>query len=192
MNIYSIYKVTNLINNKVYIGFDSNWPNRQNQHKLNYTKLHFKFYNAIKKYGWDNFVWEIIYQSRDGDYTLKTMESFFIEQHNSFEHGYNSTKGGDGVLGHIHSNTTKEKIGLSKRGRKFAPQTRTHKENISIAVIANSKFYYIMISPEGEKISTNSLRRFCKENNLNCGHMVSVSKNRLKHHKKWKCVRILL
>jgi hypothetical protein len=33
MNIYSIYKATNIKNSKSYIGFDSHWPKRRSEHK---------------------------------------------------------------------------------------------------------------------------------------------------------------
>jgi group I intron endonuclease len=99
MNIYSIYKATNILNNKCYIGFDSNWPHRKNCHKCYHKKGDTKFYRAIKKYGWQNFEWEILYQSKDKIYTKNTMENYFIEEHNSFKNGYNSTLGGDGTFG---------------------------------------------------------------------------------------------
>jgi len=35
MNIYSIYKATNKITGKIYIGFDSNWPKRKKRHLSN-------------------------------------------------------------------------------------------------------------------------------------------------------------
>ena len=48
-SIYSIYKATNTINGKVYIGFDSNWPNRQNEHKYLLNTRNQKFYYALRK-----------------------------------------------------------------------------------------------------------------------------------------------
>jgi len=100
MSIYSIYKATNIKNGKIYIGFDSSWPKRKNAHKCYHKKSsENKFYRAIKKYGWKSFEWEVIYQSKDREHTLKIMENFFINQYNSFKNGYNSTLGGDGTLG---------------------------------------------------------------------------------------------
>ena len=118
MNIYTIYKSTCITTGKSYIGFDSNWPRRLSEHKSACKKQKSKFYNDINKYGWNNFFWEIVYQSKDGDYTLKTMECFFTEQYNSFESGYNSTKGGDGILGYIHTESSKQKISNSHQGVK--------------------------------------------------------------------------
>lgn len=98
MNIYTIYRATNTVNGKVYIGFDSSWPKRIRGHKSLYNNKNNKFYNAIKKYGWDNFIWEPIYQSLDYEHTLNTMESFFIAEYNSLAEGYNSTAGGEGGI----------------------------------------------------------------------------------------------
>jgi group I intron endonuclease len=100
MNIYTIYKATNIINDKVYIGFTSYTTEERTAAHLNNSKrIKNKFYNAIKKYGWTNFKWETIYQSLDYEHTLGVMENHFIVEHNSFKHGYNSTLGGDGVVG---------------------------------------------------------------------------------------------
>jgi len=101
MNIYTIYRATNIINGKVYIGFDSSWPARQQQHKYSaYTfESNYKFHKALRKYGWDNFIWEAIYQSLEYEYTLETVESKFIHEHNSIKCGYNTLDGGTSWIG---------------------------------------------------------------------------------------------
>jgi group I intron endonuclease len=130
MNIYTIYKATNNINGKVYIGFDSNWPNRKTAHKRNSEKNlkgNTKFYNAIRKYGWNNFSWTVVYQSIDGTHCLDVMEPYFITENDSMNLGYNMTPGGDGKRkGSIESDETKRKKSISHMGKK---QSREHTEN---------------------------------------------------------------
>jgi group I intron endonuclease len=116
-SIYSIYKATNTINGKIYIGFDSNWPNRQKGHKYSLNTRNQKFYLALRKYGWNNFIWEVIYQSKDGIHCLQKMEPYFINEYNSFECGYNLTLGGEGSLGRKTKETTKIKISQKIKGR---------------------------------------------------------------------------
>jgi hypothetical protein len=111
MHIYTIYRATNTINGKVYIGFDSAWPSRIKSHQQNSVNLTFPFYRAAKKYGWDSFVWEAIYQSKDLDHCLNTMEPFFIVDHDSYRNGYNGTRGGDfGSLGSHWWNNGQEEL----------------------------------------------------------------------------------
>lgn len=90
--IYSIYKITNKVNNKVYIGFTQDieirWKNHRN------SKYDRPLYNSIKKHGIDNFLFEVIYQSTDREHTLLEMEPFFIKEYNSYNKGYNCVKGG--------------------------------------------------------------------------------------------------
>ena len=95
----TIYKATNKITGKSYIGFDSSWPNRKRKHKINSISREGKFYDSIRKHGWDNFVWEIIYQSEDKEHCLNVMEPLFIKENNSFHNGYNMTEGGEGCFG---------------------------------------------------------------------------------------------
>lgn len=121
MSIYSIYKVVNKLNGKVYIGFDSNWPKRKFSHYYNHRSVicpNWPFYNALKKYGWENFEWELIYQSKDGIHCKNIMENYFIYEYHSFIHfkqsnGYNSTLGGEGTFGKLQ--TEKNKQEQSKR-----------------------------------------------------------------------------
>jgi group I intron endonuclease len=131
MNIYSIYKVINLINGKVYIGFTKNLEARIKAHKKSITKPEIyksSFHRAIRKYGWDNFTWHTIYQSKDLTHTLNFAENYFIKEYNSFENGYNMTTGGDGRPGLKHNEETKYIIGSRTRGKKLPEK---HKNEIS-------------------------------------------------------------
>ena len=117
--MYTIYKIENLINGKVYIGFDSQYPRRISVHKSASKKGDTKFYRAVQKYGWENFVHSVLYQSTDREYTLNEMEPFFIQEHNSFLDGYNSTLGGDGCFGLVLSSDARRKI---SEGNKVKPK----------------------------------------------------------------------
>lgn len=136
--IYTIYKATNIINGKCYIGFTSNFHNRLLDHRKNFRnknskKYYNKFYCAIRKYGWDNFQWEFLYQSKDKDHCLSEMETYFIKEYNSFalvenSNGYNLTLGGEGTPGIVKSERSKKHHSEKMKGRKF---TEEHKSNIS-------------------------------------------------------------
>lgn len=119
-NIYTIYRFTNKLNGKMYIGFDSDYPSRIKSHYyVHRSKIcpDYPFYNALKKYGWDNFQCEILYQSCDLEHTLDKMENFFIKENNSHttQNGYNVTWGGQGTVGKLQSN--KNKLEQSNRRR---------------------------------------------------------------------------
>jgi len=114
MNIYSVYKATNKINNKVYIGIDKNWPTRRYAHKSK-SKLNdgFLLHKAIRKYGWDNFDWQVIYQTLDYNH-LKEVESVLIQEYNSFKNGYNQTIGGEGSPGKLQSEKNKKEQSIRR------------------------------------------------------------------------------
>jgi group I intron endonuclease len=89
--IYSIYKITNTLNNQCYIGYTNNWKLRKRQHKrYSNPQLH----KAFNQYGVDNFTFDIIYQSKDKNYCLNTMEPHFIKEYDSIQNGYNTAIGG--------------------------------------------------------------------------------------------------
>lgn len=136
-SIYTIYKATNTVNGKVYIGFDSNYPARKRCHKCCYKTEPYKFYHALRKYGWESFNWEPIYQSKDKKHTLKIMEPYFIKEYNSFNEGYNSTLGGDGSVGYITSEETKQKQRISALKRKRTCHTEASKEKMRQKAFGN-------------------------------------------------------
>lgn len=126
-NIYSIYKATNIINGKCYIGYDSNWPQRKYSH-LSESKnpklasFHYYFHRTIRKYTPNNFNWEILYTTRDLD-VVKYMEKYFILEYNSKQPtGYNMTDGGEGGTGYKWTEKQKQKVKgrpSPHRGKKY-------------------------------------------------------------------------
>lgn len=88
-----IYKIENKINGKVYIGKSKEPNKRITQHMLSVGKKRHKFYDAIKHYGWENFLFEIIDSSETG---INELETYYISKYDSIENGYNYTLGGNG------------------------------------------------------------------------------------------------
>ena len=130
MDIYSIYKATNTITGKSYIGYSSNWSQRKRIHKhtAKTSKRNYLFYNSINKHGFENFVWEVLYQSKDKLYTLSVMEDFFINEYNTLSpYGYNTKTGGSG--GNL-SEESRKKLSDSRKGMKFS---ESHLKNLSIS-----------------------------------------------------------
>lgn len=142
MQIFTIYKITNNINGKSYIGFDSNFPNRILDHKREHLKCKYKnsvFYRALKKFGWENFSHSILYQSKEKLHTKNVMENYFITEYNTFvnnenSRGYNMTLGGDGVLNagdFWTEERRKNQSEMSKARFTGKPKTESHKKNLS-------------------------------------------------------------
>lgn len=98
-----IYKITNLINNNAYIGLSINIEKRWLSHKersqdpnnKEYDKV---LYAAFRKYGIDNFKFEILEKCQPEE--LKEKEIYWIAYYDTYKHGYNATPGGDLVDTH--------------------------------------------------------------------------------------------
>lgn len=108
--MYQVYKITNIINNKNYIGIttrglENRWKEHlsvaNNQNSKDYNAL---FKKAIRKYGKENFKIELL-ENCNSIENMKEKEKFYIAKYNSYAFspngwGYNSTMGGDGVFGY--------------------------------------------------------------------------------------------
>lgn len=95
-----IYKITNKINGKSYIGQTiQNVKERFYQHcatKCSKAILNMVIHKAINKYGKSNFTIEVIEEVESTN--LNDRERYWIKYYDSYINGYNSTKGGqDGI-----------------------------------------------------------------------------------------------
>ena len=164
-----IYKTTNLVNNMIYVGQDSN----NNQNYLGSGNLIKK---AIKKYGKNNFIKEII-EYCDNETELNLREQYWIKYYNSQDKsiGYNIAYGGTNgtMLNRTHSNETKEKMSEIAKGRIFS---KTHKENLSLAHL-------------GKKLSDETKNKISQNNpnkNKKLSPLSYEIKNKISESKKGK------
>ena len=92
-NNYTVYIHTNKTNNKKYIGITSRTPEeRWMSNGLGYRGQ--GFYNAIIKYGWDNFDHEIVAKGLTKDEAC-LMEIGLISKYDTIKNGYNQSLGGE-------------------------------------------------------------------------------------------------
>ena len=96
-----IYKITNLINNNCYIGQSKNIKKRWKREIADALNSNTEAYNyplskAIRKYGLENFSFEIIEECLQEE--LNQKERYWIKYFNSYNEGYNQNLGGNSVL----------------------------------------------------------------------------------------------
>lgn len=104
-----IYTITNKINNKIYVGKTSREPQtRWKEHLTDYRHPELPIQRAFKKYGKDNFVFNVIKEVPDKN--LNEEEQYYINLYQSNIYGYNVTSGGDGGATHILSQLEIEQI----------------------------------------------------------------------------------
>lgn len=115
-----IYKITNKINKKCYIGQSNQIEKRWRDHKTYQWKRHpeYPLYKAFIKYGIENFTFEVIEQCQLSQ--LDERERYWIKYYNSLVHnnGYNIREGGYGEPGELHPNhklTEKDVIDIRTR-----------------------------------------------------------------------------
>lgn len=133
-NNYCVYMHRNMINDKKYIGITCQKPERRWQNGYGYKTKY--FYNAIQKYGWDNFEHIVLHDNLSFEDAKQLEIKYITELHtciyDSECNGYNATFGGDGCVGYKHSKETKKKF----KNRIISEETR---RKISITVSKANK-----------------------------------------------------
>lgn len=167
-----IYKITNLVNGKVYIGQSVNLERRLAEYENSFKSGRSKCCNdyilqSFRKHGRQNFSVEILVEFPFFDFKntedcqfLNFAERYFIRK-------YKST---DKFLGYNFSEGTTYNYPTKKLKHQYKLQNVVTKEIIE----------------------TNSLARFCVENSLDQRRMFSISKNRpeCRTHKNWTVLEV--
>lgn len=138
-----IYKIINNVNGKVYIGQTiQTIKERFYQHcatKCSDSVLNMAIHKAIKKYGKSNFTIEVI-EEVDKD-SLNDREKFWIEYYNSYNNGYNSTRGGQDSSTHCKKLDTESIIKEYNSGkslRSIGNTFKVDKQTIKDLLIRNN------------------------------------------------------
>lgn len=122
-----VYKITNKITGKVYIGITNQGAGARYRHHWYEARIGepAPIHRSMAKYGEENFTLEIIDFAETYE-ELKEKEKYWIKEYDSMnrEKGYNLTEGGDGTFGRIHSEETKNKIRQKAIGRKASEETK--------------------------------------------------------------------
>lgn len=142
---YVVYMHKNKINNKVYIGQTSQSLQRRWQNGFGYKHNEY-FFNAIQKYGWDNFEHIILYTNCTLE-EANFLEEALIKKYDSCnkEKGYNLRLGGNNSS---PSQESIEKMRQSHLGKKMSEE---QKEKISKSNIG--KHNYVYTNDDREKMS---------------------------------------
>lgn len=117
MNMSYIYKITNLLNNKIYIGYTSRsifrrfyehiWEAYNSSYEENKSLL----YSAIRKYGAENFIIESLIEFNEEKEDWKLLEKKYIKEQGSLSpNGYNILEGGNRPPIHYGNENNKTKI----------------------------------------------------------------------------------
>ena len=121
-----IYKCTCMSNGLVYVGQAQSLSSRKYQHisrLKNHRHGNQHLQRAWDKYGEENFVWEVLEVCSPN--MLDAREIFWIEELDSFKHGFNNTAGGGGLRGFQQTDETKAKHATAARAL-WTPERRVH------------------------------------------------------------------
>lgn len=114
-----VYKATNKLNGKIYIGKTVRDLSHAKARHHNRAKLGFDtyFYNAIRKYGFECFEWEIVYNGLS-DIDICNKEVDLIKSYDSRNPsiGYNMTNGGEGSSGILVKESTRQLRSINSLG----------------------------------------------------------------------------
>lgn len=156
-----IYKITNTLNQKSYIGqtitklserfakhkYLANHP--EQQHNVSYI------HRAIHKYGIENFTFETVEQIDNS--LLNEREKYWIQYYNTFvPDGYNLTKGGDGTAGFSRPQSEEEKKQRSESLKQYYKNHPEAKEKIG------KRTSELWKNPEYRRKVTQSNKEFYK------------------------------
>lgn len=158
---YIVYKITNKVNSKIYIGItkcklNERWINHKSAAR---TGKPYIIAKAIRKYGEDNFICEEIchaFSKEDAEH----LEVHFIKEYNSLKFGYNIVDGGNafgGLSGKLNG----------MYGKKHTPETRKKMSQNNNSVLRGKSYeeaYGKKKANELKRLRSESMKEHRKSN----------------------------
>ena len=183
--ISGIYKITNLINSKVYIGSSVNIDDRWSRHRADLVKgksCSPKLQNSYNKHGVENFEF-VILEKCDID-NLIEREQYYIDMYNSYNEGYNCCPIAGNTLGFIPSEETREKIKESMMGEKNPFYGKKHSEESREKM---SRSHIGQISGfKGKKFSEESKKKLSDATKIRSKNSYRWTEDRKKEFSKYR------
>ena len=135
-----VYKITNTVNNKAYIGISIHEPTQGRIKNHLSGRGNRIIANAVKKYGKDVFTYEIL-EANVFDEFLPDLEVAYITNFNTVApHGYNLDSGGGGAGS--PSEDTLRKMSEARKGKKRPPFSAEHRRKLSEASKGENNPFY--------------------------------------------------
>lgn len=183
---YLVYRLTNTVNGKAYIGITSRTLNaRWSEHveRARQGLRGSRIYDALRKYGKDAFVREVLAEA-ESEEAVRLLEREHIIANDTYESGYNSNLGGEGFLkfpdhirlkismaqkGKIISAECRKKMSEAKLGR---PECAEHFGDHTKKGSGNPRAKSFRVRfPDGSEHTVCGLRAFCRDNGLSMRHL---------------------
>ena len=137
----SIYLITNKVNNKKYVGQTCKTINaRFSEHirKAKITNIEYPIQSAIRKYGKSNFSIKLIEKCFLDE--LDKREIYYIDLYNTYENGYNATRGGGGHRTHEYELLAEKYIKSGLSMREYALKNQISRHTISRALRSTENY----------------------------------------------------
>lgn len=146
-----IYKITNLVNGKCYIGKTKFTSLIRWKAHINGRSPSSLIYKAIAKYGVEHFSFEVL-ESNVPEKVLNEREMFNIKAFNSkVPNGYNKTDGGDGCNGFVASQEWRYKQSIVHKGKPWSDKRRKAGQK-KLLGNNNAGKAVVMLSKDGETV----------------------------------------
>jgi group I intron endonuclease len=180
-----IYKATNTINRKCYIGqTQKSLQTRIKKHLDNAFRLKqgTVFYRSLRKHGASSFEWEVLCYC-DSKSELDLKEQSYISQFNSndLSIGYNMTIGGDGGDTWSSNPRLEELKALKSKQNSGTGNPMYGKDR---------RYFYHLVSPDGICISCKGLENASKLIGTSRNKIAAMSNGIIEHVRGWRCVRL--
>lgn len=178
MNIYSIYKFQNQLDGMIYIGKTiQDVEKRKYRHLWDVRRGSENFlHRAIRKYGMENFSFDVIYNTFTAE-DLNEAERHFIREYDccvldGVDKGYNICRGGEGADSELSQKMNRARWGEVPRPKKL-PKKKGHAKN------------YVLETDDGKVYEVNNLSKFCEERGIKPFNLYSLATGKVTRYKEF-------